>query len=132
MVSALLNRQRLSTKIVGALIGFLLLALVAIGATLWLSWQLEGAAAAINETGSLRRHSYRLALLLERAESQAVSSHAAEARRQIARIDATLALVERGDPQRPLGLPPAPAIRGAFLELGRRWSGATRAGAVAA
>lgn len=132
MYTALLNRQRLSTKIVGALIGFLLLALVAIGATLWLSWQLEGAAAAINETGSLRRHSYRLALLLERADGQPASERAAEARRQIDRIDATLALVERGDPQRPLGLPPTPAIRDAFRDLGRRWSGTTRPLALAA
>ena len=35
-VSAVFARQGLSGKIVAALIGFLLLALVAIGATLWL------------------------------------------------------------------------------------------------
>ena len=119
-------RPRLSTKIVGVLIGFLLLALVAIGTTLWLSWQLEGAAAAINETGSLRRHSYRLALLLARADDPAQPEAAHKIARQVAAIDATLLLVERGDPQRPLGLPPSPAVREAFRGVARRWSGQTR------
>jgi two-component system nitrate/nitrite sensor histidine kinase NarX len=122
MVLDVLARQRLSTKIVGALIGFLLLALVAIGATLWLSWQLEGAAAAINETGSLRRHSYRLALMLARTPEPRPS----QVENQIAAIDATLQLVERGDPQRPLGLPPSRAIRDAFLEVGQEWRAQTR------
>ena len=126
MVSALLNRQRLSTKIVGALIGFLLLALVAIGATLWLTWQLEGAAAAINETGSLRRHSYRLALLLVHAPENASPAAGAPVKRQIAAIDATIRLVERGDPQRPLGLPPAPSIRQGFADVAGRWNRQTR------
>ncbi len=118
-------RQRLSTKIVGALIGFLLVALVAIGATLWLSWQLEGAAAAINETGSLRRHSYRLALLLARAPAIPSAEAAKPVERQIATIDATMLLIERGDPQRPLGLPPTPAIRGAFQVVAQRWEAET-------
>ena len=46
--------QRLSTKIVTVLLGFLVVALIAIGAALYLSWQLEGSSAAINETGSVR------------------------------------------------------------------------------
>jgi two-component system nitrate/nitrite sensor histidine kinase NarX len=125
---AIAPRERLSTRIVAALIGFLLLALVAIGATLWLSWQLEGAAAAINETGSLRRHSYRLALLLARDEGR----DPLPAARQVAVIDATLQLVRRGDPQRPLGLPPAPAIRRSLAALTQRWHGQTRPLAVQA
>jgi two-component system nitrate/nitrite sensor histidine kinase NarX len=121
-VSAVFARQGLSGKIVAALIGFLLLALVAIGATLWLSWQLEGAAAAINETGSLRRHSYRLALQLTRAPEGAN----AEVERQVGVIDATMLLVKRGDPQRPLGLPPTPTIRAAFATVEQHWIGRTR------
>ena len=38
---------------------FLLLTLLAIGATLWVSWQLEGGAAAVNEAGRLRMQTYR-------------------------------------------------------------------------
>jgi two-component system nitrate/nitrite sensor histidine kinase NarX len=122
----LIAGQRLSTKIVGVLIGFLLLALVAIGSTLWLSWQLEGAAAAINETGSLRRHSFRLALLLAREHADPQPDSASKIRDQVAAIDAALRLVERGDPQRPLGLPPSQPIRDAFGAVVDRWNGQMR------
>ena len=112
---------RLSTRIAGALVGFLLLALVAIGTTLWLSWQLEGAAAAINETGSLRRQEYRLAMLLGRDVHAPGNGYARDARAQVASIDAALALIARGDPQRPLGLPPTAEIRTAFDAAALRW-----------
>jgi two-component system nitrate/nitrite sensor histidine kinase NarX len=112
---------RLSTRIAGALVGFLLLALTAIGTTLWLSWQLEGSAAAINETGSVRKQEYRLAMLLARDVHAPGGAYARDARAQIAAIDATLALIARGDPQRPLGLPPAAAIRTAFDVATLRW-----------
>ena len=49
--------RKLSTRIVVLLLGFLCVALSVIGATLLLSWQLEGSAAAINVTGSLRMDS---------------------------------------------------------------------------
>ena len=110
---------RLSTRIAGALVGFLLLALTAIGTTLWLSWQLEGSAAAINETGSVRKQEYRLAMLLGRDAHGA--GYARDARAQIDAIDATLALIARGDPQRPLGLPPADAIRTGLDAATLRW-----------
>jgi two-component system nitrate/nitrite sensor histidine kinase NarX len=112
---------RLSTRIAGALVGFLLLALVAIGTTLWLSWQLEGAAAAINETGSVRKQEYRLAMLLSREVHAPGIGYAAAARAQMDAIDATLALIARGDPQRPLGLPPTAAIRSGFDAAALRW-----------
>lgn len=112
---------RLSTRIAGALVGFLLLALVAIGTTLWLSWQLEGAAAAINETGSVRKQEYRLAMLLGREVHAPGSGYALAAHAQIDAIDATLALIARGDPQRPLGLPPTAAIRTGFDAAALRW-----------
>lgn len=41
-------------------------ALFSIAFTLVLSWRLEGAGAAINEAGSLRMRTYRLAYLTER------------------------------------------------------------------
>lgn len=112
---------RLSTRIAGALVGFLLLALTAIGTTLWLSWQLEGSAAAINETGGVRKQEYRLAMLLGREVRAPGGGYARDARAQIASIDATLALIDRGDPQRPLGLPPTAAIRDSFSMATLRW-----------
>ena len=100
-------RQRLSTKIASALIGFLVLALMAIGMTLLLSWQLEGSSAAINETGSLRMHSYRLAMLLSRKVVEpGQPGISAAVRDELDAIESTFALIKRGDPQRPLALPP--------------------------
>lgn len=44
---------------------FLVLALASIGLTLWVTWQLEGGAAAVNEAGRMRMLSYQLALSLQ-------------------------------------------------------------------
>lgn len=117
-------RQRLSTKIAGALIGFLVLALMAIGTTLLLSWQLEGSSAAINETGSLRMHSYRLAMLLARKVNEPDRPGiSAAARDELHAIESTFALIESGDPQRPLVLPPTGKIRSSFENVLQHWHG---------
>jgi two-component system nitrate/nitrite sensor histidine kinase NarX len=134
--------HKLSTRIVGLLLGFLAVALTVIGATLLLSWQLEGSAAAINVAGSLRMDSYRLAMLAGQlaeprlpvlaeaaipAESRMAGqpgSYAATAgllRGQLQHIDGKLAQLQRGDPQRPLFLPPSVAIRGAYAEVQQQW-----------
>ncbi|MYM88803.1 HAMP domain-containing protein [Rugamonas sp. FT82W] len=110
--------QKLSTRIVGLLLSFLAIALTVIGSTLLLSWQLEGSAAAINVAGSLRMDSYRLALLTTQMDAppgrQAVSE-------QLGRMERTLDLLRRGDPQRPLFLPPTAAIRTVFAEVQQQW-----------
>jgi two-component system, NarL family, nitrate/nitrite sensor histidine kinase NarX len=117
-------RQRLSTKIAGALIGFLVLALMAIGTTLLLSWQLEGSSAAINETGSLRMHSYRLTMLLARKVNEPDRPGiAAAARDELHAIESTFALIESGDPQRPLVLPPTGQIQSTFENVFQHWQG---------
>ena len=61
-------RQRLSTKLVEILVIFLLVALVAIGITLLMSWDLQGGAAAVNQAGSERMRAYRISMLLSQAE----------------------------------------------------------------
>lgn len=129
--------QKLSTRIVGLLLGFLAVALLVIGSTLLLSWQLEGSAAAINVAGSLRMDSYRLAMLAGRLDTpagRADPAAAGELGEQIKRIDATLELLQRGDPQRPLLLPPTSVIRGVFGEVRQQWRGelAPRTGALLA
>ena len=114
--------QRLSTKIVGVLLGFLCVALLAIGTTLMLSWQLEGSSAAINETGSLRMHSYRLTMLLARLVNEPERAEAREATNaELHAIEETFALLERGDPQRPLFLPPTSSIHNRFERVSERW-----------
>ncbi|MGE5622201.1 MAG: type IV pili methyl-accepting chemotaxis transducer N-terminal domain-containing protein, partial [Bacillota bacterium] len=114
--------QRLSTKIVSMLLGFLVLALFAIGSTLFLSWQLEGSSAAINETGSLRMRSYRLTTLLSRIVNEPETAAArAETEAELKKIEATFAAVRKGDPQRPLFLPPNREIQDEFDLAWRRW-----------
>lgn len=96
--------KRLTFRIlITTLIG-LVLTLMAIGYTLLLSWQLEGGAAAINEAGSLRVRSYRLAMVLEH-----VSKTTAE--EELDQFNSTLLDLQMGDPKRPLFLPATKAIR---------------------
>ncbi|HZW21637.1 type IV pili methyl-accepting chemotaxis transducer N-terminal domain-containing protein, partial [Noviherbaspirillum sp.] len=114
--------QRLSTKIVGLLLGFLSLALVAIGTTLVLSWQLEGSSAAINETGSLRMHSYHLNVLLGRAVNEHASLQTRSAvTGKLQAINDAFKRLQRGDPQRPLFLPPTARIQNSFKQVSARW-----------
>jgi nitrate/nitrite-specific signal transduction histidine kinase len=40
--------------------GLLVVALASIGLTLWVTWQLEGGAAAVNEAGRMRMQTWRL------------------------------------------------------------------------
>ncbi|WP_229260552.1 type IV pili methyl-accepting chemotaxis transducer N-terminal domain-containing protein [Duganella alba] len=114
--------QNLSTRIVGLLLSFLAVALLVIGSTLLLSWQLEGSAAAINVAGSLRMESYKLAMLAGRVANGSDHAEAvARLRAQVQRIDGTLALLQQGDPQRPLFLPPTSIIRSAYGEVQKEW-----------
>ena len=82
---------RLATKIGVLGAALLLAALASIGATLWISWQLVGGAAAVNEAGRLRMQTWELTH---------VSAHgkAAQAQQLRDRIDASLALLARGEP----------------------------------
>ncbi|GGC06510.1 nitrate/nitrite sensor protein [Pseudoduganella buxea] len=124
--------RKLSTKIVGSLLGFLAVALTVIGATLYLSWQLEGGAAAINVTGSLRMTSFRLSLAVTGlADPRRREPAAAEVRAQVAALDSALAQLRHGDPQRPLFLPPSPAIRQAFDQVTAHWTTRLRPAAMA-
>ena len=116
--------QKLSTKIVGALLGMLILALSAIACTLYLSWQLEGSSAAINETGRLRMQTYQLTLLL-------AGDARGTAQQQVAVIDDSLERIGRGDPQRPLFLPPTPAIKQEFARIKHGWHSELRQAALA-
>ncbi|OEZ63549.1 type IV pili methyl-accepting chemotaxis transducer N-terminal domain-containing protein [Duganella sp. HH105] len=114
--------QKLSTRIVGLLLSFLAVALMVIGGTLLLSWQLEGSAAAINVAGSLRMDSYRLAMLAMQVENGGGRTAAStQLNAQLGRIDNTMALLRRGDPQRPLFLPPTAAIRTAYADVEQQW-----------
>lgn len=116
--------QKLSTKIVSVLLGFLALALTAIGTTLFLSWQLEGSSAAINEAGSLRMQSYRLSVLLSQWVNEPAQADMLQRQllaKQLQTIEAKFSLLRKGDPQRPLFLPPTRGIHDEFELVSAQW-----------
>jgi two-component system, NarL family, nitrate/nitrite sensor histidine kinase NarX len=110
-------RYRLSTRIVALSGVALALVLSMIAGTLWLSWQLEGAGAAINDAGSLRMRAGNVAIQLNEARA----GHKADVSSQSALLDRTLAQLQSGDPARPLFLPAAPAIRAQLNSVSKAW-----------
>lgn len=98
--------------LVGA--GLLVLVLASIAMTLSVSWKLEGGAAAINEAGRLRMQTWRLAQGLPDAPAQALAE-------RISSLDASLELLRRGDPARPLILPGDEHTRAEFEAVRQHW-----------
>ncbi len=114
---------KLSAKLVGIQVFFLAVALVSIGLTLLVSWRLEGSAAAINDAGSLRMRTYRLAYLAQEVQPPA-SGKAANAsliKDDIVAFENVVATLRIGDPTRPLFVPRTEAIAAQFAELDREW-----------
>ena len=104
----------LSTKL-GAIGGVLLLmALASIGLTLWVTWQLDGGAAAVNEAGRMRMQTWRLAQTLAGADSQRVDA-------LLDQFDRSLTLLRGGDPSRPLFVPHDDRTQAAFADVQEDW-----------
>lgn len=104
----------ISTRIVAVSLAALAFALLMIGGTLWLSWQLEGGAAAINDAGSLRMRAYRLTLLLHTGDQKLAAQ-------EIESLETTLESLRRGDPARPLVLPGDLPIRQQYAHVIDVW-----------
>lgn len=104
----------LGTKLALVATPFLLLALVSIGLTLWVSWQLDGGAAAVNEAGRMRMQTYRLALSAGTGDAAALNAQAAE-------FDRSVALLRHGDPERPLLLPWDERTTASFAQVEADW-----------
>lgn len=109
-------RDRLPTRIIASSLVALAVVLSMVAWTLWLSWGLEGAGAAINDTGSLRMAANRVAVELMRPDPGR-----AQADEFLRAQDDTLALLERGNPARPLFLPDDPAIADQLAVVARQW-----------
>jgi len=99
----------LGTKL--ALLGapFMLLVLLSTAATLWVSWQLDGGAAAVNEAG-------RMSLSVGLAQSSEV------VRQQVDEFEQSLSLLRTGDPERPLFVPWDDTVREKFNAVASDWS----------
>ena len=109
------RRWSLGTKLAVVAAPFLLLTLLAISATLWVSWQLEGGAAAVNEAGRMRMQTYRLSLSLATADVGSLPQ-------QVAAFEQSLQLLRRGDPERPLFVPWDDTVRARFTAVERDWA----------
>ena len=111
-------RHRLSTRIIVLSLAALMVVLGMISGTLWLSWKLEGAGAAINDAGSLRMRANRVAI----EAGLASLGRPNQLPREIEALDATLALLRRGSAARPLFLPDEPAIHAQLDRVARDWN----------
>lgn len=110
-------RDRLSLRIVASSLIALVVVLSMVCWTLWLSWQLEGAGAAINDTGSLRMRANRVGIEL-------LQTQPGQRERTLRELQAqrdTLDRLQRGNPARPLFLPGDPAIRTQMQRVRQTW-----------
>lgn len=125
MINVKLNNRlsglKLQKKITGLLAFYFLVAMAAISSTLYVSWRLEGGAAAINDAGSERMRSYHIAFML----AQHVQFPSVELRHdietEIAKFEKVLFELDRGDPQRPLSLPKDDEVRAQMGKLKQAW-----------
>jgi two-component system, NarL family, nitrate/nitrite sensor histidine kinase NarX len=96
---------------------FLVLALTSIGLTLWVTWNLEGGAAAVNEAGRMRMQTYRLAL------EASTNGPTRDTLALVRSFDASAALLRTGDPSRPLFVPWSDLSRHRFALVTQAWTG---------
>lgn len=91
---------------------FMVVALASIAFTVWVSWQLEGGAGAINEAGRMRMMSYRMALAHGNGESL---------ERDLQKFDAMVQALREGDPSRPLFVPNTEACQERMAQVEAGW-----------
>ena len=108
-------RGQLSFKFLLLGLSLLLLALISIGMTMWVTRQLDGGAAAVNEAGRLRMQAWRLVSARQGGRSED------EIQRMVAQMNASIELLHRGDKTRPLFVPWNEPARASFAELSQSW-----------
>ncbi|GAB4550209.1 MAG: type IV pili methyl-accepting chemotaxis transducer N-terminal domain-containing protein [Rhizobacter sp.] len=105
----------LGARLVLAATPFLLLSLLLMALTLWVSWQLDGGAAAVNEAGRMRMQAYRMSLSVSTGDAEALA-------RQAESFDKSLAVLREGDPERPLFVPWDDAVLSHFASVEQDWA----------
>ena len=106
----------LTTKLMATGCAFLFLAMVSIGLTLWVTWKLEGGAAAVNEAGRLRMYTVRMALALETHDDARLQALMKD-------FDSSLELLRAGTSMRPLFVPWSDDGRARFDDIRTEWVG---------
>lgn len=112
----MLARHPLTVKLAAIGSAVLVLALASIGLTLWVTWQLEGGAAAVNEAGRMRMQTWRLASV---AKDATANTHVVDL---VAQFDKSLQDLRAGDPQRPLFVPWNEKVAQSFRRVERLWA----------
>ncbi|MDT8989611.1 type IV pili methyl-accepting chemotaxis transducer N-terminal domain-containing protein [Curvibacter sp. APW13] len=108
------RRWGLATKLAVLGVPLVVCALAAMALTLWLSFQLDGGVAAVNEAGRMRMQAYRLSLAVMQGDPEEVSALKSE-------FDQSLDLLRHGNPVRPLAVPWDGTSRERFMEVDRSW-----------
>ncbi|ODU08075.1 MAG: histidine kinase [Rubrivivax sp. SCN 71-131] len=109
-------RWSLGAKLAIVGLPFLLLGLVLTALTLWVSWQLDGGAASVNEAGRMRMQAYRLAWTSTLSQTQDAEAERVQA------FERSLVLLEHGDPERPLVTPFDDRVRARFAAVQAAWA----------
>jgi two-component system nitrate/nitrite sensor histidine kinase NarX len=104
----------LGAKLALVALPFLLAALGAIATLVYMSWQIEGGAAAVNEAGRMRMRTYRIVLSAGEQDARALPQ-------QVAEFERSLQLLRNGDAERPLFVPWDKAVRERFAVVERDW-----------
>jgi two-component system nitrate/nitrite sensor histidine kinase NarX len=104
----------LSAKLGAIGCALLLVAFASIGLTLWVTWKLEGGAAAVNEAGRMRMQTWRLAHTLSTGDEARLAALATQ-------FEHSLALLRNGDPARPLFVPDDRASQQALARVAQDW-----------
>ena len=105
----------LSIKLVRIGAALLMLALASIGLTLWVTWQLEGGAAAVNEAGRMRMQAWRLTSAVQ------AQLPPAEVQALVEQFAHSLDVLRTGDPTRPLFVPRDPDVQREFQTVESLW-----------
>lgn len=117
-------KLKIREKIIGLLLFYFLVAMIAIGSTLLVSWRLEGGAAAINDAGRERMRSYRIAYLLELYMKQPTTQLRSDIDLEVISFQKTLKELEQGNPLRPLSLPKDANVKVQMMQLRQTWQNA--------
>lgn len=106
----------LSRKLIRTGAALLLVGLASIGLTLWVTWQLEGGAAAVNEAGRMRMQTWRLSSSLQAGVPRE------KVETLVASFDNSLEVLRNGDPSRPLFVPWDENSTASFEAVQRLWA----------
>lgn len=104
----------LASRLVITGVAFLAAALASISFSLWVTWQLEGGAAAVNEAGRLRMLTYRMAF-------ESATGPRGTWALQAAGFERTLQLLQYGDPSRPLAVPASADTAAGLARVQQDW-----------